>query len=196
MSCLTIRLFGSPEIELAGRPVETDRRKAVALLAYLAVTGVPQSRDALAALFWPDFDSSRAYAYLRRTLWELGQALGDGVVAAERDLVRLATQADAWIDVREFQELLAPGAAGDLVARLSEAAALYRGDFMAGFSLRDSPGFDEWQLAQAENLRQQLAEGLELLSRTCAAQGEADAAVAHARRWLALDSLNEAAHRW
>ena len=62
MPRLTIRLFGSPELELSGRPVETDRRKAVALLAYLAVTGIPQSRDALAALFWPDFDTSRDYA--------------------------------------------------------------------------------------------------------------------------------------
>jgi predicted ATPase/DNA-binding SARP family transcriptional activator len=196
MSRLVIRLFGSPEIELAGKPVETDRRKAVALLAYLAVTGVPQSRDALAALFWPDFDSSRAYAYLRRTLWELGHALGEGIIAAERDLVRLDPQADAWVDVSAFQELSQPSAAGDLAVRLAEAAALYRGDFMAGFSLRDSPAFDEWQLEQSESLRRQLAEGLALLSRTCAGQGEADAAVAHARRWLALDTLNEEAHRW
>ncbi len=196
MPKLTIRLFGSPEIELGGRPVETDRRKAVALLAYLAVTGVPQSRDALAALFWPDFDSSRAFAYLRRTLWELGQALGEGVVAAERELVRLDPRADVWVDVGAFQELTKSGAAGDLAARLEEAAALYRGDFMAGFSLRDSPAFDEWQLGQSESLRRQLAESLALLSRTCAGQGEADAAVAHARRWLALDTFNEEAHRW
>ncbi len=196
MPRLTIRLFGPPVIELDGRPVETDRRKAVALLAYLAVTGIPQSREALAALFWPDFDASRAFAYLRRTLWELGQALGEGVVAAERELVRLAPGAEVWVDVLAFQSLLKPVGAGDVAAPLSEAAALYRGDFMSGFSLRDSPGFDEWQLSQSESLRRQLAEVLALLSRTCAGQGEVDAAVAHARRWLALDNLNEEAHRW
>ncbi len=195
MPKLTLRFFGSPEIELAGRPVETDRRKAVALLAYLALTGAPQSRDALAALFWPDFDSSRAYAYLRRTLWELGQALGEGMVAAERELVRLDPQADIWVDVCAFRELLKPGAPGDKMDRLSEAAALYRGDFMAGFTLRDSPGFDEWQLDQSENLRRLLAEGLAQLTHACADGCDADAAIAQARRWLALDTLNEEAHR-
>jgi hypothetical protein len=47
-------------LELDGAPVETDRRKALALLAYLAVTKQSHSREALAALFWPDYDQSRA----------------------------------------------------------------------------------------------------------------------------------------
>jgi hypothetical protein len=57
---LTLRLFGPPRLELDGAPVETDRRKALALLAYLAVTKQSHSREALAALFWPDYDQSRA----------------------------------------------------------------------------------------------------------------------------------------
>jgi len=201
MSPLTIRLFGPPEIELSGRPLETDRRKAVALLAYLAVTGVAHSRDALAAMFWPDFDTSRAYAYLRRTLWELGQALGEGElpnggwVLAERDLLRMDPKADLRVDVIQFQELVKKGRGREAATYLSEAAALYRGDFMAGFTLRDSPDFDAWQVGQSEGLRRQLSETLAALSRACAAMGETDAAVAHARRWLALDNLNEAAHR-
>lgn len=38
MSRLTLSLFGPPLIELDGSPVTTDTRKAVALLAYLAMT--------------------------------------------------------------------------------------------------------------------------------------------------------------
>ncbi len=196
---LSIRLFGSPQVEVSGRPVQTDRRKAVALLAYLAVTGQPAGRDHLAALFWPDFDSGRAYAYLRRTLWELGQALGEGCVQAGREQVALDPRLELWLDVARFQSLTAPGAENapaERAARLSEAAALYRGDFMAGFALRDSPEFDAWQVEQSESLRRQLGETLAELSRTCAGLGEADAAVAQARRWLALDNLNEEAHRW
>ena len=71
MSELKITLLGMPRIELNGEPVGTDRRKAVALLAYLAVTAVPHSRELLAAMFWPESDQSRAFAYLRRTLWEI-----------------------------------------------------------------------------------------------------------------------------
>ena len=79
MTRLTLRLFGPPRLALDGAPVETDRRKALALLAYLAVTKQSHSREALAALFWPDYDQSRAYAYLRRTLWEINQAIADAI---------------------------------------------------------------------------------------------------------------------
>jgi DNA-binding SARP family transcriptional activator len=67
-----------PRIELDGISVESDRNKAVALLAYLAMGKGLQSRDSLAALFWPEYDQSHAYANLRRTLWELNNILGEG----------------------------------------------------------------------------------------------------------------------
>ena len=54
MSTLKLHLFGAPRAEIDGIPVVTDTRKAIALLAYLAVTRQPQTRDALATLFWPE----------------------------------------------------------------------------------------------------------------------------------------------
>ena len=110
MTRLTLRLFGPPRLDLDGAPVETDRRKALALLAYLAVTKQSHSREALAALFWPDYDQSRAYAYLRRTLWEINQAVGEGWVLADRETVGLNPAADPstgsgrvlWLDVAEW----------------------------------------------------------------------------------------------
>ena len=50
MAQLAINLLGPPKIEVDGRPIEISRRKAVALLAYLALTGQPHGREALAAL--------------------------------------------------------------------------------------------------------------------------------------------------
>ena len=38
-----------------------DTRKAIALLAYLALAGRPISRTALAVLLWPDYDATRAF---------------------------------------------------------------------------------------------------------------------------------------
>ena len=78
---------------------------------------------------------------------------------------------------------------------LAEAATLYRDDFMAGFGLRDSVAFDDWQFFQAESLRRELAGALERLARGRGALGEWESAIAHARRWLALDTLHEPAHR-
>ena len=39
---LDIALLGTPEVLVDGAPLSVDTRKAVALLAYLAVTGWPQ----------------------------------------------------------------------------------------------------------------------------------------------------------
>jgi predicted ATPase len=66
---------------------------------------------------------------------------------------------------------------------------------MEGFSLRDSASFDDWQLFQAESLRRDLASALMRLVRCCADRHEYQAAIAHGRRLLLLDTLNEPAHR-
>ena len=56
MSRLALHFLGPPRIELDGAPTQIGRRKAVALLAYLAVTGRTHRRESLAALLWPDCD--------------------------------------------------------------------------------------------------------------------------------------------
>jgi predicted ATPase/DNA-binding SARP family transcriptional activator len=196
---LALRLLGAVEIVLGGTLIETDRRKAVALLVYLALTGQPHSREALATLFWPDHEPAKAFAYLRRTLWEINQALGEGWLDADREAIGIRPDAQVWVDVAQFQALLAkraaPASDAQTLARLHEAVALYRGEFLSGLALRDSPGFDEWQRSLAENLRGQYSEALQALTQAGATQGDYETALTHARRWLALDTLNEAAHR-
>src|SRR6266542_4108291 len=78
---------------------------------------------------------------------------------------------------------------------LRAAVALHRGDFLAGFSLRDAPEFEDWQLAEVEALRREQAGALQRLVEAYAVQGRWQAAIAGAERWLALDSLHEPAHR-
>ena len=79
---------------------------------------------------------------------------------------------------------------------LAEAVALFRGDLLEGFSLRDSPEFDAWQVAEADALQRELGAAL----RAARAAGSRRAAssrtaIRYARRWLALDPLHEPAHR-
>lgn len=181
---LQISLLGPPRIERDGKPVEPDTRKAIALLAYLALTGQAQGRDRLAALLWPEADQERARGALRRTLSAVRAVLGpdhlgtDGLKVA-LDLARVDC------DVVRFRELLAAG-------RLADAATAYKGDLLSGFSLKDCVEYDEWQAQEAETLRRELSGALERL-----AQEESDPArgIAHARRWLSLDPLHEPAHR-
>jgi predicted ATPase/DNA-binding SARP family transcriptional activator len=203
MSRLKLFLLGPPRIECKGKPIEIGRRKAVALLVYLALSGRSHSRDALATLFWPEHDQSRARAGLRRALAALKKALGEGWLDVDWETVGLNRDAEVWLDVGQFQDRLAEcwthGHPQDQVcpaclSLLAEAAALYRDDFLAGFTLRDSPGFDEWQFFQTEGLRDELASALERLAQGHSGQGEFERAIAYARRWLALDPLHEPVH--
>jgi predicted ATPase/DNA-binding SARP family transcriptional activator len=204
MSRLTLYFLGPPLIELGGEPVHLGRHKAVALLAYLALTGQPHSRDALATLLWPELDQSHARGQLRRTLSLLNRTLGRTWLDVDRETAAWAGQAEAWIDVEALRECLTACAThghapdqtcAECIPLLEEAVDLYRDGFLAGFTLPDAPAFDEWQFFETEELRDQVAGALRRLARWYGDQGEYESAILHARRWLALDPLHEPAQR-
>lgn len=189
---LSLLFLGSPRIERNGKAIELDTRKAIALVAYLALTRAAHSRDALAALLYPDADQTHARAALRRTLSSLKTALGDTYLDVDREQIGLSEQTDLYIDVVEFRRCAAES---DSLDALTTAARIYRGDFLEGFTLRDSPPFDEWQFFETEGVRRQFASVLEQLVELLANARAYKPALDHARRWLALDPLHEPAHR-
>ena len=200
MPRLTLHLFGLHRIELDGRPVVTDRRKTLALLLYLAVNGLDYTREALATLLWPNQDTSRVLAYLRRTLWEINQIFGPGWIHMKRDIVGLHddARAEIWIDVCRFRTLVAQSRTctnqQEVIALLDEAVSLYQGDFLAGLSLKDSSLYEEWVSLQAEALKRDYFLALETLAQACAGCGEMNRAIEVAATWTARDTLNESAH--
>ncbi len=207
MAHLELLLLGAPRVVLDGAPVTFDTRKAIALLAYLAVTGQPQQRDALAALLWPDADQQHARGALRRTLSVLHASLKrTPLLRIEREQVELRDETGAYCDARAFMHLArgcAEHAAGGVQAQLcstcreqlERAAGIYQDHFMAGFSLRDSANYDDWQFFQSEELRRTLTQVLETLAACHSAHHAWEPAIDYARRRLSLDTLHEPAHR-
>jgi DNA-binding SARP family transcriptional activator/pimeloyl-ACP methyl ester carboxylesterase len=192
-------LLGVPHLEQDAETLSIPRRKTLALLAYLAVTGGPHSREALATLFWPGNDQSKALANLRRELSRLKDALGEQVLVTDRLQIGLNPRAGLWLDVAAFQaqvkDALGHAHTRECLEALQDAVAMYHGDFMAGFTLPDAPGFDEWQFFRAEELRRSLADALGGLIESHTIQGKYAQAIPYARRWLSLDPLHEPAHR-
>src|SRR5829696_5587417 len=86
---LSIRVLGPLEVLVDGAPLVVDTRKALALVALLAVEGRPFAREELAALLWPEADSESARGALRRTLSVLRAALGDRWLRVDRSSVTL-----------------------------------------------------------------------------------------------------------
>ena len=141
---LEIRVLGPLEILVDETPIRVDTRKALAIVALLAVEGRPYARDELAAMFWPESDDESARGAFRRTLSVLRSALGERWLRVDRSTVALATDGVSL----DLARLDAAAARGDR-AGLAAAAALARGPFLAGFSLRDSADFDDWRATRA-----------------------------------------------
>src|SRR6266545_2065585 len=121
-----------------------------------------------------------------------------------RDSIQFNRASDHTLDVAAFQALLAASDAhahplGELcvecVARLEQAEALYRGDFLAQFALRDSVAFSEWALVSRERLHRQALGALARLLAYHEQAGVDEAAQTYARQLLALEPWDEAAHR-
>lgn len=199
MTRLEVYLLGFPRIVLDGRNISLRRRKTVGLLAYLCMHEQPIQREVLATLLWPDYRPSSAFAYLRHSLWEINERLGEGWLVIDREQVSLSSHADWWCDARVFlhqsQKLLQRQGHSEL-GMLDQIAALYQDDFLAGFYLSDSSTFEEWQYFQAEEIRKihrALLQELAVVSRN---QGLIDLAFEYARQWVGLNTYDEFAQRF
>lgn len=204
MGHLAIFALGPLRVELDGQPLRTSRHKALALLVYLAMQTEKQKREVLAAFLWPEYGQKKAYAYLRRTIWELHSLLGEGWLDADREKLGLYSNADIFLDIKQFQDHIADFSqhkhsksivCPHCVANLHKATLLYRGDFLSGFSLRDSASFDDWLFFQQEALRREYARALEKLANLLLQERSFSESISFGQRWLALDTLNEVAHR-
>ena len=199
---LDVKLLGQPDVSISGRPVVVDTRKAIALLAYLVVEK-SASRDTLAGLFWADSSQERARATLRRTLSALKGATGTDLIEADRNLVTLVGEVSSDLDILE-RELEATAEHGHdprdvcdrCIPHLRQATDLYRGDFLAGFSVKASPEFDDWVRSVAESTRIRIGEAFNRLGTALAAAGEYPAAINAVAQWIELDPLHEPAHRF
>ncbi|HXD11057.1 MAG TPA: BTAD domain-containing putative transcriptional regulator, partial [Anaerolineales bacterium] len=207
---LALHLLGPPRLEIDNSPITIDRRKTLALLAYLAVNRGSHTRDYLSALLFPDYDQAKAFTNLRHTLWETQQAIGEGWIVADHETIgliadtnHLTPSAEAervvWLDVAQFESLITQSRTQNDVSIcipvLTDSVKLYRNHFLTGFSLKDAPNFNEWTIAESENLRHQFASALTRLIDVHCSLSQAETAIPYARRLIALDPLNETSHR-
>jgi DNA-binding SARP family transcriptional activator/class 3 adenylate cyclase/regulation of enolase protein 1 (concanavalin A-like superfamily) len=204
MPHLSFHLLGTPLLEQDGEPLRIVRRRALATAVYLAKTGQRHNREQLMAIFWPDHAAADARADLRRTLHVLRRAFGGDRLESHAGFVQWVAGEDCWLDVDEFHQLQVactqhdhpPDAICDrCLPLLARAANLYRDEFLAGFSLPDSPPFDAWQFFERERLRAEAADVLSRLIHGYTEQHDYVAAIGYAHRRLVLDPLDEESHR-
>jgi predicted ATPase/DNA-binding SARP family transcriptional activator len=211
MGHVTISLLGTVQILRDGRPVSNQvYAKVVGLLAYLSVEADrPHTRAFLAGLFWPEQSDERARHSLRQALSTLRRVLDDQAVAgsyllAVRDSVQFNRDASYDLDVHQLLELIAACARHNhrllescpaCMTRLQQAIDLHRGEFLNGFTIGDSPDFEEWVHVWRERLRHHVIKALRATAQYHEIQEALAAACDALLRLLELDPWDEATHR-
>lgn len=192
---LKLALLGRPQISRSDAPlVDLVSAKAQALLYYLAVTGHPHSRQALAALLWGELPESDARRNLRGVLLKLRQEVAPHLIVAHKTLA-FDHNSNYWLDVEALEQAPRRPARAAEVAQLQEAIALYRGDFLEDFHVRHAPAFDDWVMAQQIRLRERAIRACYDLMAYFTDREAYGQATRYARRLLELDSAREEAHR-
>ncbi len=186
---LKIATLGGLAITLDGVPVTgLASRKAEALLVYLACQPRPHSRDALADLLWDGLTTERARGNLSVLLTSLRQQLGLYLII-NRHSVAFNPNQPCELDVAAFTS------AANHPAELEQALALYRGDFLDGFVIRDSPRFEDWLLSEQDRLRQVAHAARHMLIARYLSEGNDAAGITHAQALLQHAAWDEDAHR-
>ncbi|MBM4442625.1 MAG: AAA family ATPase, partial [Candidatus Rokubacteria bacterium] len=192
---LNLSLLGGLEARLGseGPPVALPKRKAQALLAYLAMpAGQPRQREELATFLWGDADDADARNSLRQTIFLIRRVLpaaGADYLVVRRDTLAL-DPVNVRVDVARLERRIAEGTPEALEAGIE----LYQGDFLQGFGL-DEAGFEEWMTGERERLRGVMRGALARLLQRHTEAGRLDRAQDAGRRLLALDPLDEPTHR-
>ncbi|MFL5658687.1 MAG: ATP-binding protein [Ktedonobacteraceae bacterium] len=218
---LRIRLLGDFSLIYADRQVTSlNTTRLQSLLAYLVMhRDVPQQRQHLAFLFWPDTTEAQARNNLRQLLHQLRQALpaGEQFLSADMHMLHWHPVTPFHLDVAEFEQTLTladaaaqrndqhghpqgaplpvPQTGSHPTPPLSlQQAALEQADSLYRGELL--PGcYDEWILPERERLRQRHLQALEQLLRLFEVQGDTVTAIRYAQRLIGLDPLSEDLYR-
>ena len=206
---LALQLLGTVQVTWNNQPLKFATEHTRALLAYLAVEAdVAHRRTKLATLLWPEEDEATARHNLRQALFFLKQRLA--TVPTWEKLLQITATTVQWhsqevtVDLRTFQARWRQSQAHDhppaqlcatCIEALTQAVALYGGEFLQGLLLKDNPIFEEWALLLREQTHRQALAMLNALTTHYAVTEAYDQMAHYAARQVALEPWHEEGHR-
>lgn len=192
---LDVQLLGEFHLLYDGKPLTAFfQGRLQALLAYLLLhRHVPQSRQQIAFLFWPNTVERQARNNLRQLLHYLRRALpsAEQFVLADAKTVQWRRDAPYRLDVANFEQALAKAAAVAGEGQVhEEQSALELAMQHYGGELLPSC-YDDWILAERQRLSQAVALALQRLVTLAEEQQNYDMSVSYGERLLNHDPLIE-----
>lgn len=194
MPLLRIYLLGPPTIYCGDTLVAVPRRQARALLFRLAVRMRPTPREHLCFLFWPNQPEIKARRNLTHLLTHLRRALPDceDVITGDDQIVLNPNL--VWSDSATAEQRIVDYGQAMTTVSLERVAVLYRGAFMAGFSLPDIAEYESWLMLERCIWERYYLRALELLVENYVSEDNYGHAIGYAQRYLAVNHLDEEMH--
>jgi DNA-binding SARP family transcriptional activator len=186
---LRLYTFGGLRIEREKEFVRLPTQKACDLLAYLITfRDRPHPRSVLVGVLWPDRPEGKARHRLSDALWRIRHSVGPDVILADDFSLQFSPTCPYWLDVEQFEALIAPRHQSTDFSNLNRALALYPGPYLDGM-------YHDWALLERERLRELHLETLGRLLEGYKQVGDYSMALNMVQRLVAAEPLHEAAHR-
>lgn len=174
---MTLRLLGGAQLD---GPLAPDL--SLWLCAVLALRDTPLSREALAALLWPEASPQSAHNRLRQLLHRTRRSrLGAGLHAEASGL--------RWGGPSDVERFRAASAAG----RWDEAVEAYGGPLLDGLPLPESEALTEWLSGERAQLHDQYLAALARAAEAHETAGRPQLAAERLEALLVQDALHEEA---
>ena len=199
VDAIGVRLFGRFQLSYGNMTlVEGDfkTKKVCGILKYVLARETAQSRERLAAIFWPESDRKSAQTSLRVALYERRKMLAkanlpfesdNALLEEAKDGLRLKRTAVIESDVRKFDGLFRQWEEGDVddAQALIELCSLYQGPFLGESEC------DDWATIRREYYASMYAEAVHGLGRVALEGASLPAARAQLVRALEVNPLDE-----
>jgi DNA-binding SARP family transcriptional activator len=180
-----IYTFGSLQIKNENTAVLLKREKTRSLLSYLILRpNILHRREMLADKLWPQAPAERVRKNLSDVLYHLQKEVKAQWLVIDSNCVMLQQDPDLWVDVWEFDDLIA----GKTPEKLEKAVRLYTDDLLPEI-------YEEWMVPERELRRSQFLSAMELLSDQYTAQGDLQQALLFVRKLILTEPLHEPAHQ-
>ena len=192
-AALSYRLLGCFEVRRDGVPVPEDaweRPMAARLVRFLLVhRGATVAEDRVLEAFWPGRPPAAGHRCLAVAVSQARRVLGEPVLLAGDRTYALEVRPGDTVDADEFERAAAVACSAGDSAALAAAAGLWTGEPLPGDRYAD------WAGPRRDDLVDRYREVLAARADAELRAGDAAAALRSARSLLALDPLDEGAHR-
>lgn len=194
MAKLKIYLLGRVDILLNDESIlDKLSHKSIGILSYMAEQRNKKfNRNKIADIFWDsnDFDTSRYN--LRYNIWQLRKLFKQknekiDPFISDKETISLNNNIDIYVDVEEFQK----GVENQDINSLEKIKKLYKGEFLEGFYIKDSPEFNDWVFYEREKFQRNYIKVLTKLKDSYKERREYQKAIRILEDKLSINPLKE-----